>query len=71
MRRLPVYFLVDVSEPIHIEYAKHLLNRFLLGIRKDPYLLETAYISIITFCSSAQEAKILFNNDLNHFLKTL
>ncbi len=64
MRRLPVYFLVDVSEPIHIEYAKHLLNRFLLGIRKEPYLLETAYISIITFSDNAKMELPLTENPL-------
>lgn len=58
MRRLPVYLLLDTSgsmfgEPIEaVETGVQLL---ISTLRSDPYALETAYISIITFDSSAQQ----------------
>ena len=54
MRRLPVYFLVDTSESADAERINQLLNQFLLGIRQDPYLLEVAYMSLITFSDNAK-----------------
>ncbi len=58
MRRLPVYLLVDVSgsmigEPI--ESVKSGLQMLVAALRKDPQALETAYLSVITFGSSAQQ----------------
>lgn len=57
MRRLPVYFLIDQSgsmmgEPI--EAVKSGVQTMLSALRQDPYALETAFISIITFDSTAQ-----------------
>lgn len=58
MRRLPVYLLIDVSgsmsgEPI--ESVKNGLQMLVSALRKNPQALETAYLSIITFASSAQQ----------------
>ena len=52
MRRLPVYLLIDTSgsmtgEPI--EYVKVGLEAMLSSLRGDPFALESANISIITY----------------------
>ena len=58
MRRLPVYLLLDTSgsmagEPI--EAVKNGVQMLISALRADPYALETAYVSVITFDSSAQQ----------------
>lgn len=58
MRRLPVYILLDVSgsmsgEPI--EAVKNGMQLLQQALRKDPYALETAYISVITFSSDVNQ----------------
>ena len=58
MRRLPVYLLLDTSgsmtgEPI--EAVKSGVQVLLSSLRADPYALETAYLSVITFDSSARQ----------------
>lgn len=53
MRRLPIYFIVSTSN--YIDKWNNVLNQFLSGIRIDPFMLETAYISIIT---SGEIAKV-------------
>ncbi|MDR1960037.1 MAG: VWA domain-containing protein [Planctomycetaceae bacterium] len=58
MRRLPVYLLLDVSgsmsgEPI--EAVKNGVQMMHSALRKDPYALESAYISVITFESNVQQ----------------
>ncbi|MDE6410287.1 MAG: VWA domain-containing protein [Muribaculaceae bacterium] len=58
MRRLPVYLLLDTSgsmfgEPI--EAVKNGVQVLVSTLRQDPYALETAYLSIITFDSSARQ----------------
>lgn len=57
-RRLPVYLLLDCSgsmsgEPI--EAVRQGVKMLLSELRGDPQALETAYLSIITFASSAQQ----------------
>lgn len=57
-RRLPVYILIDTSgsmkgEPI--ESVKVGLSDMIASLRLDPYALETAYISIITFNSNVNQ----------------
>lgn len=59
MRRLPVYLLVDVSgsmsgEPL--EQVKNGIQMLVAALRQDPYALETAWLSVITFGSSADVA---------------
>jgi uncharacterized protein YegL len=58
MRRLPVYLLLDTSgsmsgEPI--EAVKNGMQVLITTLRQDPYALETAYLSVITFDSTARQ----------------
>lgn len=58
MRRLPVYLLLDTSgsmsgEPI--EAVKNGVQVLVSTLRQDPYALETAFLSIITFNSTATQ----------------
>jgi uncharacterized protein YegL len=58
MRRLPVYLLVDVSTSMRgepIEAVEKGLRLLVAALRKDPRALETAYLSVITFGSSARQ----------------
>ncbi len=59
MRRLPIYFLVDVSESMvgtPIEQVQEGMRTIIQNLRVDPYALETVFVSIIAF---AGKAKIL------------
>ncbi|MDO4586303.1 MAG: VWA domain-containing protein [Planctomycetia bacterium] len=52
MRKLPVYLLIDISGSMMgdpIEAVKNGMQIMHSALRKDPYALESAYISIITF----------------------
>lgn len=58
MRRLPVYLLLDTSgsmsgEPI--EAVKNGVQVLISTLRQDPYALETAFLSVITFDSSVRQ----------------
>lgn len=58
MRRLPVYLLLDTSgsmmgEPI--EAVRNGLQIMISSLRQDPQAIETAYLSVITFNTSAQQ----------------
>jgi uncharacterized protein YegL len=58
MRRLPVYLLLDTSGSMSgdpIEAVKSGLQLLITSLRQDPYALETAYISVITFSTQAQQ----------------
>lgn len=58
MRRLPVYLLLDTSGSMYgepIEAVKNGVQVLVSTLRQDPYALETAYLSIITFNNSAQQ----------------
>jgi uncharacterized protein YegL len=62
MRRLPVYLLLDTSgsmsgEPI--EAVKNGVQVLVSTLRQDPYALETAYLSVITFDSVATQVSPL------------
>lgn len=57
-RRLPVYLVLDTSgsmsgEPI--EAVKNGVQTLVSSLRQDPYALETAYLSVITFDSTAKQ----------------
>ena len=57
MRRLPVYFLVDVSESMvgaPIQQVQDGMRMIVQELRTDPYALETAFISIIAFAGKAK-----------------
>ena len=58
MRRLPVYLLLVCSGSMYgepIEAVKNGVQVLISTLRQDPYALETAYLSIITFDSSAKQ----------------
>lgn len=58
MRRLPVYLLLDTSGSMHgepIEAVKNGVQTLLTTLKQDPYALETAHISVLTFDSSARQ----------------
>lgn len=58
MRRLPIYLLIDTSGSMHgeaIEAVRNGLQVMANALRQDPYALETAYLSVITFSSSAKQ----------------
>ena len=58
MRKLPVYLVLDTSgsmsgEPI--EAVKNGVQILVSALRQDPYALETAFLSVITFDGQAQQ----------------
>ncbi|MBT9547130.1 MAG: VWA domain-containing protein [Candidatus Sericytochromatia bacterium] len=58
MRRLPVYLVLDSSgsmsgEPL--EAVKNGIQILVSSLRQDPYALETAFLSVISFESQAQQ----------------
>ncbi len=62
MRRLPVYLLLDTSGSMYgepIEAVKNGMQVLVSTLRQDPYALETAYLSVITFNSTAQQVSTL------------
>jgi uncharacterized protein YegL len=51
-RRLPIYFLIDISESMvgeQIQLVEEGLATIIKELRSDPYALETVYISIVVF----------------------
>ena len=57
MRRLPVFFVLDVSESMVGENVKKLdegLNSIIRTLRQDPHALETVYVSVIAFAGKAR-----------------
>ena len=62
MRRLPVYLLLDCSGSMYgepIEAVKNGVQVLVSTLRQDPYALVSAFLSIITFDSSAQQVSSL------------
>jgi uncharacterized protein YegL len=57
MRRLPVYFLIDVSESMvgdQMSQVEDGISKVIQELKKDPYALETVHISIIVFAGKAK-----------------
>lgn len=57
MRRLPIYFLVDVSESMigeSINQVQEGMRTIVQELRTDPYALETVFISVIAFAGKVQ-----------------
>lgn len=57
MRRLPVYFLIDVSESMvgdQINLVEEGISHVIQELKKDPYALETVFVSIIVFAGKAK-----------------
>lgn len=58
LRRLPVYLLLDCSGSMSgdpIAAVNQGVKALLADLRTDPQAIETAYLSVITFASSAQQ----------------
>lgn len=57
MRRLPIYFLIDVSESMvgePIEQVQSGIRNIIQELRMDPYALETVFVSVIAFAGKAK-----------------
>lgn len=74
MRRLPVYFVIDVSDSMvgePLEAVKDGLSTCMDVLRADPYALETAFINVVTFAGKVEklvdmeEAYLCHMPDLN------
>ena len=63
MRKLPVFFLIDVSESMvgePIDWVTKGMEYLIKGLKTNPYALETVWIEIISF---AGKAKIIADYD--------
>jgi uncharacterized protein YegL len=57
-RKLPVYLLLDTSGSMHgepIEAVKNGVQMLISSLRSDPFALENAHVSVITFDSTAKQ----------------
>ncbi|GGN60407.1 hypothetical protein GCM10011349_41930 [Novosphingobium indicum] len=57
MRRLPIYFLVDVSESMagqNLHMLQDGIGETIRRLRTDPYALETAFVSVVVFAGKAK-----------------
>lgn len=57
MRRLPVYFVIDVSESMvgdPIAKVEEGMRTIISELKKDPYALETVFVSVIAFAGKAK-----------------
>lgn len=57
MRRLPIYFLIDVSESMvgdPIQHVQDGISTIIQELKTDPTALETVFISIIVFAGEAK-----------------
>lgn len=57
MRRLPIFFVLDVSDSMAgtpLDSLQEGINRLVRELRTDPYALETAHISIIAFAGKVK-----------------
>lgn len=58
MRKLPVYLLLDTSGSMYgepMEAVKNGLQTLVSTLQQDPYALETAHLSVISFASDANQ----------------
>ncbi|MBN6710853.1 VWA domain-containing protein [Haemophilus haemoglobinophilus] len=56
MRRLPVYLVIDISESMVGENLRQMqegMSRLVNQLRRDPYALESVYLSVIAFAGAA------------------
>ncbi len=57
MRRLPIYFLIDISESMvgeQIQQVEDGMATIIKAIKTDPHAIETVWISIIVFAGQAK-----------------
>jgi uncharacterized protein YegL len=57
MRRLPIYFLIDVSESMvgdQIQRVEEGMATIIKSIKQDPHAIETVWVSIIVFAGQAK-----------------
>ena len=57
MRRLPIYFLIDISESMvgdQIQQVEEGMATIIKAIKQDPHAIETVWISIIVFAGQAK-----------------
>lgn len=57
MRRLPIYFLIDISESMvgePIQQVEEGLATIIKELKTDPYSIETVWVSIIVFAGQAK-----------------
>jgi uncharacterized protein YegL len=57
MRRLPIYFLIDVSESMvgdPVQQVEEGLANIIQALKTDPYAIETVWVSIIVFAGQAR-----------------
>lgn len=57
MRRLPIYFLIDVSESMvgePVQLVEEGLANIIQALKTDPYAIETVWVSIIVFAGQAK-----------------
>ena len=57
MRRLPIYFLIDISESMvgePIEQVQDGIATIIKELKTDPFALETVWISIIGFAGKSK-----------------
>jgi uncharacterized protein YegL len=57
MRRLPIFFVLDVSESMVGEPIRHMeegIEKIVSSLRQDPHSLETVFISLIAFAGKAK-----------------
>lgn len=57
MRRLPIFFLIDISESMvgeQIQAVEEGMATIIKAIKTDPYAIETVWISIIVFAGQAK-----------------
>ena len=59
MRRMPVFFVIDVSESMAGDNLREMeqgLLKVVSQLREDPYALETAFLSLIVFAGKSQNS---------------
>ncbi|MCX6317520.1 MAG: VWA domain-containing protein [Bacteroidetes bacterium] len=57
MRRLPIYFLIDISESMvgdQIQLVEDGMATIIKAVKSDPYAIETVWVSIIVFAGQAK-----------------
>lgn len=57
MRRLPIYFLIDVSESMvgdQIQQVEEGMASIIKAVKSDPHAIETVWVSIIVFAGQAK-----------------